>query len=206
MGFSLSGVSNSIGDAFGGAMDSLSGKRGLDEAAQGARNAQTQANQLAELQWQRQMEGLQRALGMMNPSQSLYDRIYGTNTAQTRNPQAGGYGMPGAGGGGAAGTGTDANGKATGKGPYGDGTSVFDHPAPRPDGTMSSGSPAPRATLGGYTIADTQSTPTYAPIMRGGPSSAGIPPQAPPGSAMTLRPPINPYLAQLQQSLGIRRA
>ena len=57
-------------------------KLGLDPAgpantaAQGAANAQAQANQLSALQWQRQMTGLQGALGYVGGLQSLYNSIY----------------------------------------------------------------------------------------------------------------------------------
>jgi hypothetical protein len=77
--------------------DNLSGKSGMDTAAQGARDAQKQSNELAALQWQRQMQGLQEARGATQPYLSLYDKIYGTQTAG-HVPQ-GGMGGPLGGGG-----------------------------------------------------------------------------------------------------------
>ena len=86
------------------AKDTLSGKKGLDTAAQGAREAQAQAQALSQLQWQRQMAGLQEARGQTQPYLSLYDRIYGTQMAGHQTPVAGMNpnmmgGPPGAGGG-----------------------------------------------------------------------------------------------------------
>ncbi len=178
-GFSISDIGRGISSG----LDSLSGKKGLDEAAQGARDAQTQANALAQLQWERQMAGLNEARGQTQPYLSLYDKIYGTQMAGHQTPVGGMGGLNGAGG--VNGTGVTADGKATGNGPYGNGSTVFDHPAPSPSGVLSSGRPAPRATFGEYTIADTRSTPTYAPIMRTSHDAT----QPSPGSTMTLRPP-----------------
>lgn len=75
----------------GDTIDSVSGRDGLKTAAEGAKAAQAQAQALADLQWQRQMEGLQRAQMPLNNYRSLYDRIYGTSTAtanQWQPPQA----------------------------------------------------------------------------------------------------------------------
>lgn len=51
--------------------------QGYDTAAAGARAAQSQANDLSALQWQRQMGGLQGALGYVGGLQQLYNSIYG---------------------------------------------------------------------------------------------------------------------------------
>lgn len=58
-----------------------------DTAAAGAREAQGQANALSQLQWQRQMQGLQGALGYVNNLQSLYNQIYSPGGGK---PAAGG--------------------------------------------------------------------------------------------------------------------
>jgi hypothetical protein len=202
----LTDIGDNIGNAAGGAMDKLSGKSGLDTAAQGARDAQSQANALSELQWQRQMQGLQQALGMMNPSQSLYDRIYGTNTAQTRNAQA----VPPGG----------VNGPS--QAPYNQSM------APRqvgPGQFLPAGRVAGDAIIQQH-IADRNLPPSGgAGAVPGLVNGAGVSPyggdwQAPgdaiaahlaggasaPSSAMSpqLSAPTNPYLARLQQSLGLR--
>lgn len=78
------------------AVNDLSGKKGLETAAQGAREAQAQANALAQLQWQRQMQGLQEARGQTQPYLSLYDKIYGTQMAGKQTP-VGGLSIPGGG-------------------------------------------------------------------------------------------------------------
>jgi hypothetical protein len=65
---------------------------GYDTAAAGARAAQADANALSNLQWQRQMAGLQQAQGYTNQLQSLYNSLYspGGDT-----PAAGGLGSMG---------------------------------------------------------------------------------------------------------------
>ena len=108
MGFSFSGLGDSLSDAFGG----LTGKKGYDTAAQGARDAQAQANALSQLQWQRQMQGLQEARGQTQPYLSLYDRIYGTQMAGHQTPVGGAGGMGGMGG-----PGSDGSGGSGGIGP-----------------------------------------------------------------------------------------
>lgn len=70
-----------IGDGYDSLANELSGAKGLETAAAGAERASADAKALSDLQWQRQMEGLQRAVGQMDSSQSLYNRIYGGNTA-----------------------------------------------------------------------------------------------------------------------------
>ena len=57
-------------------------EKGFDEAAAGAARAQEQFQQLAALQWARQMQGLGMAADSMGTRRSLYDHIYGTNTQQ----------------------------------------------------------------------------------------------------------------------------
>ena len=55
---------------------------GYSTAAQGAFNAQAQATNLSNLQWQRQMQGLQQATGYTNQMQSLYNSLYGGGGGQ----------------------------------------------------------------------------------------------------------------------------
>lgn len=62
----------------GGTINSIvNPSAGYDTAAQGAKNAQAQANQLSALQWNRQMAGLTGALGFTNSLQQLYNSLYG---------------------------------------------------------------------------------------------------------------------------------
>lgn len=69
---------NSISTALqGSGLDVLDPARGYNTAAQGATNAQAQANSLSDLQWQRQMGGLQQAQGYTGQLQDLYNSIYG---------------------------------------------------------------------------------------------------------------------------------
>lgn len=49
---------------------------GYDTAAAGAKAAQADAAKLSDLQWQRQMAGLQQAQGYTNQLQQLYNSIY----------------------------------------------------------------------------------------------------------------------------------
>lgn len=191
----------SIFDAFrnvpflGDTIDELSGKRGMDTAAQGARDAQRQANELAQLQWQRQMQGLQEARGQTQPYLSLYDKIYGTQMAGRPNPvggAGGGLGMPPPGAAGA------------------------NHPSPysgtlRPDGTRN---PTERPTQVGFGGSpSTTARPVYAPITRGKPTGAYNGQPAPAQAAtqsqpIALGPPsaqqANP-LEQYLRSLGAMR-
>ncbi len=60
----------------------LDPSQGYDTAAAGAKQAQQQANQLSDLQWQRQMQGLQQAQGYTNQLQSLYNSIYSPGGGQ----------------------------------------------------------------------------------------------------------------------------
>ena len=66
--------------------------RGYNTAAQGAAAAQQQANALSDLQWQRQMQGLQQATGYTDQLQGLYNSMYspggGQMAAGGRGPQA----------------------------------------------------------------------------------------------------------------------
>lgn len=55
----------------------LDPSQGADTAAAGARAAQGQANSLSDLQWQRQMGGLQQAQGYAGQLQTLYNSLYG---------------------------------------------------------------------------------------------------------------------------------
>lgn len=50
------------------------------QAAEALYSAGQDAKNFSQLQWDRQMQGLAAAQAQMAPSQSLYDRIYGTNT------------------------------------------------------------------------------------------------------------------------------
>jgi type II secretory pathway pseudopilin PulG len=61
----------------------LDPSQGYDTAAAGAKQAQQQANALSQLQWQRQMAGLQGALGYVGNLQSLYNSLYGPGGGQT---------------------------------------------------------------------------------------------------------------------------
>ncbi len=67
---------------------------GYDTAAKGARAAQTDANNLSNLQWQRQMAGLGEAQGYTNQLQGLYNSMYSPGGGA---PAAGGLGSLGAG-------------------------------------------------------------------------------------------------------------
>lgn len=70
----------------------LDPRQPYEQAAAGAKDAQAQANALSQLQWQRQMMGLQGAMGFQNNLQQLYNSIYSP-----------GGGVPAAGGGPAGG-------------------------------------------------------------------------------------------------------
>ena len=68
------------GETFGGMKNAskyFDPSRGYDTAADAAKQAQDQYRQLAELQWQRQMQGLQQALAQMQGSQQLAARFAG---------------------------------------------------------------------------------------------------------------------------------
>lgn len=161
----------------GDTIDSVSGRNGLETAAKGAKEAQAQANQLAQLQWQRQMQGLQEARGQTQPYLSLYDRIYGTQMAGHQTPVGGiapGFGGPP--------PGADANGNPS---PY-SGTL-------RPDGTRSPTTRAQPTSFGGAAMAAT-SSPVYAPIMHGSP-----PPQNP--AFPTIQAPNQQQTNPLEQLL-----
>lgn len=69
----------------------LDPRQPYEQAAAGAKEAQAQANALSELQWKRQMMGLQGALGFQNNLQQLYNSIYSPGGGA---PAAGG-GAPG---------------------------------------------------------------------------------------------------------------
>jgi hypothetical protein len=162
----------SVGGYVKNGFDSLSGKKGMDTAAQGARDAQTQSRELADLQWQRQMQGLQEARGQTQPYLSLYDRIYGTQMAGNMSPVGGGGG-----GGGGLGAGSGA------LGPRGDGLSSVApdgsrHPwvaggvqapitqgAPMPGRIAPAPTPTPTAIRPGFGGAPA-SMPTQAPAYR----------------------------------------
>ncbi len=60
----------------------LDPSQGYDTAAAGAKQAQQQANQLSDLQWQRQMQGLGQAQGYTNQLQSLYNSMYSPGGGQ----------------------------------------------------------------------------------------------------------------------------
>jgi hypothetical protein len=161
----------------GETIDELTGKKGLDTAAQGARDAQKQAQELSALQWQRQMAGLQEARGQTQPYLSLYDRIYGTQMAGHQTPVGGMGGSLG-------GPGSPSFDPTNGMNPY---LGLM-----RPDGTRAPTERAKPTTFGGAVQA-AGSSPVYAPIMRGGPSAQQQPQMMPPAQqsplAAQLRPP-----------------
>ncbi len=51
-------------------------ERAYDQMATGLKKTAADAQALADLQWQRQMQGLAQALGYVNHSQGAYDRVY----------------------------------------------------------------------------------------------------------------------------------
>lgn len=51
-------------------------ERAYDKLAAGLNDTASKAQALADLQWQRQMQGLSQALGYVNHSQGAYDRVY----------------------------------------------------------------------------------------------------------------------------------
>lgn len=180
-----------------GLTDTISGKRGYDTAAQGARDAQKQANYLSDLQWQRQMQGLQEARGQTQPYLSLYDKIYNTQTAGRAAP-VGGLGVGGPrGGAGMAGM-SNMPGGGSGPDPY----------AGR--GAVPGGGPTPIAPgHSGLSMFDAirfrDSKPVYAPVVQGGPPS-GQAAQMPTTQALTMAPapqqqPSNPALQQLLENI-----
>ena len=67
-------------DEAGGVLG-INPKSGSDTAAGGMAAGAAEARQLSQLEWQRQMQGLDRAHAALNPYRSLYDSIYGTQTA-----------------------------------------------------------------------------------------------------------------------------
>ncbi len=147
----------------GDTIDEVSGRKGLNEAAQGARDAQEQARALAELQWQRQMQGLQEARGQTQPYLSLYDRIYGTQMAGnvTRVP------------------GLSPPGQAT-SGPAPSGQA-----APWPTGPNEQSAVSPDGTRHPFTGGGMQ-----APVMRGRPPAPGyVPPPVSPAPTSNAQPP-----------------
>lgn len=71
------------------------GGSGYDKAIAGAQAAQQQANALSALQWQRQMTGLNGALGYVNNMQSLYNSLYGRGSGPAGRIAPGGSIVPG---------------------------------------------------------------------------------------------------------------
>src|SRR6185369_1626299 len=69
--------------------------KGYNEAAAGAKDAANQSNANAEMQWQQQMAGLQKALGLVTGYKTLYDQIYGTHTANPNGVTGSVVGPPG---------------------------------------------------------------------------------------------------------------
>lgn len=178
----------------GDTIDEISGKKGLDTAAQGAREAQKQANYLSDLQWQRQMQGLQEARGQTQPYLSLLDKMYGTQMAGHVAP-VGGLGVGGPRGmGGMSGIGEPGGGGGPGQ-PVG---------LLGPDGTRH----AP-ATGGGlaFGLAQYASQANRPPIMRGSPPAQGpTPPPSPPQGMVPLQQSTGPSLQQLLENMiGPRR-
>lgn len=174
----------------GDTIDSISGRDGLETAARGAKEAQAQANALAQLQWMRQMQGLQEARGQTQPYLSLYDKIYGTQMAGHVMP-VGGIGAGGAGG--LAGPGSGPNGNPN---PY---SGLM-----RPDGTRGPTERAKPASFGEAVLA-AGSKPVYAPITTGHPPASGSAPTpsayAPPPMA-TPQNNGNDVLTQYLRSRG----
>jgi hypothetical protein len=64
--------------AFKSGLEWLGGKQGYDTAAAGAQDVYGRAQQFAGQQWDRQMEGLQGALGAYGPSQAAWTSMYGS--------------------------------------------------------------------------------------------------------------------------------
>jgi hypothetical protein len=83
----------------GAVKQALDPATGYQTAAAGAKAAQAQSNQLSDLQWQRQMQGLQQSQGYNNQLQSLYNSLYtpghgqaapgGMSTLPSANPGMG---------------------------------------------------------------------------------------------------------------------
>ena len=144
----------------GDTLNDISGKNGLETAARGAKEAQAEANALAQLQWQRQMAGLQEARGQTQPYLSLYDRIYGTQMAGHQTP------VGGMGGGGDTRPGMGGV-QATDSNAYGG--------LMRPDGTRGPTERVKPTGFGGGALAAT-SAPVFAPVMRGTPPGSAPPP------------------------------
>lgn len=93
MGLNKAGViDGTYGSAYDSLANELSGAKGLETAAEGARKAQEQANALSDLQWQRQMQGLSEARGQTQPYLALLDKMYGTQMAGHVTP-VGGMGL-----------------------------------------------------------------------------------------------------------------
>lgn len=137
----------------GDTIDDVSGRTGLETAAQGAKDAQAQANALSRLQWERQMAGLQEARGQTQPYLSLYDKIYGTQMAGRQAPVTGmgaGWSGPMPPGSGPPG-GRAARPGQPGPNTY-NGPMIYEHQGP-PDAThapiMRTGQPAPTSGSGG---------------------------------------------------------
>jgi len=72
------GLNVVTGGLYGGAKYAYDkSKEPYDKEAAALQKASEQAKGLADLQWQRQMQGLQQALGYTNHSQAAFDRVYG---------------------------------------------------------------------------------------------------------------------------------
>lgn len=198
-GFNVGGLVNDLSTGLSDGVDTLTGKKGLDTAAQGARDAQRQAQELAALQWQRQMQGLGEARGQTQPYLSLYDRIYGTQMAGHQAP------VGGMGGGGVGPNGPGAPASLTTG--YGPGATSRPGDLLGPDGT--------RRTAGAYAPRFGGAVPSNpAPITRGVATGAytgqPMPQQAPQQLSplqASLRPPeqqngLEQLLARLRGGMG----
>ncbi len=88
-GFMVGGPAGAAIGAYGGGALLPDGQQPYKTAQAGAQNASGQLQALSQLQWDRQMQGLQQAQAPLNNYRTLYDRIYGTNTANSAasNPQ-----------------------------------------------------------------------------------------------------------------------
>ena len=68
-------------DAWHNLINGFDANKGAVTAATGMQEASDQAQQLSQLEWDRQMQGLAQAHADLNPYRSTYDSIYGTQTA-----------------------------------------------------------------------------------------------------------------------------
>lgn len=82
-------------DAVGGGLGiNLNPQKPYDDLARVIQDAAGQTRQFSDLQWQRQMEGLNRALGATQNYRNTYDKIYGTNSARPQQVDPMAMGLP----------------------------------------------------------------------------------------------------------------